>query len=840
MSTTVDNADQSNVTGGSELGKQVVLGETVVAGTGSNVQKEGGKTAFTDLEAFFRREVKIYNFTLAGTDITGALSTQMPLLCPYARLRSNAAIYARMKGYKYFKADCVVRFSVDAPSNAYGAYLFTALPMGTHDLDRPTANFLTQTNSFQGTQCDYHGVMNIGLGNAVEFRLPFFHNKEWAKTNPGTLDTDTWGYAMWALNCHCWCPLRNATGSDALSLTVNVWAHFENIQFMSPQLEGKRAYPSKDDKWLSKSLVDAAGAAGGMSEVPVIGAYATPAAAGLSVAATLADMMGFTRAQKTEDPRPMMSRLFSSLTTVAGNDTSENVALYPGTSSSIDPSLVAPVQEDQLSLDYLLQKWTVVAQVTWSASAAVGSNLVNIPVTPGQCLASGTNTYYPSPAGFIGTPFTYWRGGMEYMVYIPVSSFHKGRLQICWADKKHTSHATDPTNQLYNVLMDVTSSNRLCFKVGWQSDLPALRMRISNAAAGDLFINGNVGVYVASPLLAPDPNTSTIVTILARACPDMRFTLPKAVEESDLYGSSDSVLTTWTLEGGVVGESSEEIDCIELVPSVGTLFGSMGGNIETFESIRPLLQKFTHYWRGKLSQAPHFFVFPLRAAPPLSGYPLSTWSGTNFLIPPAPFWTQNNGQTPGYGTNCWKPYFTWYGWYTAMYAGITGGARMKIHAAPISQADVAAAERPITVIANNINAQVVFAASDNQPSSGDASSVGAAHNAWQVIKDTNGAEFNFPSYCVQRLFEPRGAPQNVGGANFDPDSSEGSHGRVHERVMFGFPYAHTLPTGSDYVLNFFYAGSSDASCTMFKMCPRMIYRVRNEKPPQFEALELSY
>jgi hypothetical protein len=820
MSTTTDNAEQSNVTGKSEVGQVVILGETVKSGVNSMQKDSLNGANMTDLEAFFRREVKVTSFTIAGTDSMNPFTSKLSLFCPFKELKLNAAVFARMKGYRYYKADCVIRFTVDAPANAYGCYVFSAMPVGYHDQMIP-ANILNESNNgYQCTQCDIHGVMNIGLGNSVELKLPFFHNREWAKVSPMAVSGEEYPH-MWLVDCYCWHPLSNATATDAISLTVTAWAHFENVQFMSPRVEGKRSFPSKGDKWLSTNLGIAAGAMGGMSEVPVIGAYATPAAAGLSVAATLADMMGFTRKQKTEDPMPVMQRLFSGLTTVAGNDTSENLALYPGTTSSIDPSLVAPVTEDQMSLDYLLQKWTVVAQVIWTAGTAVGTRLLGLPVTPGLCLQS-SSYLLPTVPGFIGCPFTYWSGGMEYMFYIPVSSFHKGRLQILWADDLISSFSVDPTNQLYNVLMDVTATNRLCVKVGWQSDRPALRMRMATTAPIKEFRNGNLHIFVSSPLIAPDPNTTTTITVLARACPDMRFAMPKAVEPSLAAGDADDFLTSFHLEGGVVGESSEEIDCIDLVPSSCKAFGVMAGTVETFESVRPLLQKFTQYYRTKLSTAPHLYQFPLRAAPPINHAALEVDPNATFMIPAAPIWTNNSGIALGSGDR-WVPHFTWYGWYTSMYAGVTGGGRMKIHAATLNQSDVAAAERPITVIATLINDnQILNEIADAARTVGDASSAGSANSAWQVIKDTNGAEFNFPSYCLDRLFEPRGLMPNMSNAT-------GLFIRDVEKIQIGFPYAHTLPSGNDYVLNFFYAGSSDACGVMFKKVPRVIYR-RDEAP----------
>jgi len=152
-----------------------------------------------------------------------------------------------------------------------------------------------------------------------------------------------------------------------------------------------------------------------------------------------------------------------------------------------------------------------------------------------------------------------------------------------------------------------------------------------------------------------------------------------------------------------------------------------------------------------------------------------------------------------------------------MYVGVTGGARIKILSSTLNQEDVAAANRAVVVVASSLQDYENFDGSDNAISVGDACSSGMIHSGWQVLTDSVGAEFNFPGYNYEYLYEPRSIVPNV-------DNSQAR--REMQRIRIGFPAHHTLPTGSDKILNFFYAGSSDANGVYFKKVPMMKFERR--------------
>jgi hypothetical protein len=810
MSTTSAEDKQSNVTVSGNVGTFVEVSEMTVAGASSEQKTNPMDSRLNDLEQFFRRPVRITGFYLNSVDALNA--SVVSAFDPFDKLRQNTAVAKKMHNFHFYRADVVLKFEVEAPSSYYGAYVVTAMPIGHHDIVE--VGEINDTNNPWQCPQTIHGVLNIGCGNSVELRLPFMHNKEWAKMSVSDSINE---YArMWEVRCFCWCPLRSATSDDVTNeLTVHVYAHYENMQFMCPRVEGKKhQYPSKEDK-MSTKVASAGSLMQSMSEIPIIGGYLKPVAAGLSVAATALDKMGFTRAQKEETPSVTVTRPFSALTSVAGYDTSENIAMYPGTSSSIDASLVGPSGMDELSLDFLWTKWTVVKQVQWLGTSPYGTFLATLPVTPGLThMEVGNNYYYPSPAAYVGHPFTFWHGSMQYMFYVPLSAFHKGKLQVFWSRSPITVLTTDITNQLYNVVFDVTNSNRLCVEVDWQHPNSMLRMMVTPGGTQiDGFANGYLHLMVAGSLQGMSPTALTYVTILARPSPNLRFSVPKAVEPGS--GGADAFATSWYLQGGFVVADEEEIECVKLVPSSHSTFGSAGASFETFDSVRPLLQKFTHFFRCKLSEANHW-TFPHYLGPPTQYEYMRDTSETHnvFALPYSPSWSMNYGELFG---RLNTPYFTWYGWMSQMYVGVTGGARIKILSSTLNQEDVAAANRAVVVVASSLQDYENFDGSDNAISVGDACSSGMIHSGWQVLTDSVGAEFNFPGYNYEYLFEPRSIVPNV-------DNSQAR--REMQRIRIGFPAHHTLPTGSDKILNFFYAGSSDANGVYFKKVPMMKFERR--------------
>lgn len=88
-------------------------------------------------------------------------------------------------------------------------------------------------------------------------------------------------------------------------------------------------------------------------------------------------------------------------------------------------------EEDPCANADLFRRWVAYSAVAWPASAGIHTILMNMDVTPGLATLAGpvtTGSRIFSTGGYVGLPFDYWRGDMEFMVEVLASPLHRGAL----------------------------------------------------------------------------------------------------------------------------------------------------------------------------------------------------------------------------------------------------------------------------------------------------------------------------------------------------------------------------------------------------------------------------
>jgi len=264
---------------------------------------------------------------------------------------------------------------------------------------------------------------------------------------------------------------------------------------------------------------------------------------------------------------------------------------------------------------------------------------------------------------------------MEYYVYVPVSSLHRGALQFLWAPDEDGFLNSEQTSQLPNVILDVSNGSEFHFTVGYQSHHTVLRNEV---LSGNLFArsvpfggalstelyNGIFYVKVNTPLTAMAGPTSTTCFIFARACEDMEFSVPRETISSFVGDSGDDQMTfreSFAYQMAL-GDGHDTLQSFVLVPPSGPSRTHEVTSGESFMSVRPFFQKFTQIPLG-----------------------VSVWlnaSASEYVYVPH-FGAVNFGLGDdfiqvGPGNNGVENFtFSWFVHYTLMYWGIAGGTRYK-------------------------------------------------------------------------------------------------------------------------------------------------------------------
>jgi len=410
----------------------------------------------------------------------------------------------------------------------------------------------------------------------------------------------------------------------------------------------------------SKMAGMVASAAESLSTLPVIGSFAATAGAVARGAESVLSWFGFTREFDERMPIPVTQRSITNVAHVDGTDPSDLAALMSANEVSIDPTLNGFASEDCLALADFMSRWVLVDTFVWSSADPSMRWLSSVPVTPSYCRQfaeeDGDNLFLTT-AGYVGLPFSYWRGTMEYLIIIPVSKFHRGALQLVWTPLGAALDGTDVTNVSLNVIFDVSENVDREVVVGFARENPVLHNTIitDRVPIVDLgSTNGTLHFRVINPLVAQASTASTSVFVFARG-KNVQFGVPRDslryIDEAPLPNPLEVLLYDQVVlqAKGALGDDSDlGVARTVLVPESGTypsdkiLFG------EEIVSIRALLQKPS-------------LIRMLSFAP-----------ATNIVLPM--YFTMPGRDWDGGAQRVW----TWSAYYRAPFLGFAGSERVKM------------------------------------------------------------------------------------------------------------------------------------------------------------------
>jgi hypothetical protein len=615
-----------------------------------------GRGNIVSSDDVFSRDVLLRTFSISSTDTALVnLTGDYDIFHEYL---SSPLVNQYLSAFRYVSCDLIVTVRLVAPGSCYGVYNVQALCDG--GIRSPTSWIFDEAPNdtpYTSTQ-DLHTFVNVDLKNDAVFHLPWVNSVD-SVTIPVSR-VECWRMLIWALS-----PIQNTLSDTVAYGTLQVYARMgphRNLE--SLQYQSKTVHKPVDERFPTKSKdrpkvsAVASKLSSGVSMLagmfPVIAPYALPTAAGLASLSTLADAFGFTREAKPLMPEPTTLRVSSSLANYDGTDASDVCALSVANSTMIDGVPGGGESVDEMSFPSLFERWTIVDITTLTPTS---TGIVNtFPVTP-FLRTSTLGVSYTTIGGYCGMPFAKWRGGMEYMIYIPSSSNMQGSLQVLWDPYTlpRTSYADDPTNRLANTIIDLKGTSRTILEVGYSNPNPCMSKEFLSSGAMSLNANGQLVYYMNAPLTAPRVTGFTVqVILLARPMQDMSFGHPSA---SVAWGNTTKTLTDLVYQSGPSEVDSE--NRIVLVPSSPYPTADLMWG-EEINSARALCQHFTPYlpWYSEGGEGQFMLRFP--------------------HFPPPPFYNVNSFIWNNVEDGFLQPRFSYLGWYSAFYTGVRGSTRLKV------------------------------------------------------------------------------------------------------------------------------------------------------------------
>jgi len=606
------------------------------------------------LDRFLERNVALGTVILASTD---PAMSYLPAFDVWNAFLGNAAVSNKIAGYWALRGDMVVTAMVSSAATYFGLYNVEAVcAAGT-----PLTSVMGVDNAFNSTQ-DVHALMNLAQSNSVELELPFVSDCD------AYCPTDGSGATNWRINVWCLAPVRDITNiAGAPTATITFYGRFKPGYILSiPNYQMKKG---TDDRRISKGLGMASKISAGVAAVvPTIAPFAAAVSAGLAAASSVASALGFTKESDPVEPMPMTRRNFCSLTTTDGKDCSVPLSLINGASTSIDPRIGGGENDvDPMAYGALFSRPTVINFNTWTEAMTSLTVLATIPVTPMFGAATGGATQLPV-AGYVGLPFSQWRGTMRYEIFIAASNFHRGKLQVVWTPTTGTM-AHDPTNSTWNCIMDLDVEKSRIFRVGWGSNqltkacVPRVGTGTLNAAEN----NGYLTLLIHTPLKSQAGN-STVYVFTAVSCEDdMRFGVPRVGS----WSAAGTYFEAGVQVQGQIGDGEVMEDVCDLAgvstqyPLVEAAWGECVG------SVRPLMQKMSLVGNAGGLRITTTAGTGVDTGRFTTSIPFIPRIDSTAIVP-----TFVNLSTGVVTMN--TPWFSWYAYYARLFVGVRGGMRIKV------------------------------------------------------------------------------------------------------------------------------------------------------------------
>lgn len=557
-----------------ELNDIVLDTPEVVSGTVTSVVRQQRNDA-PSLDKFMSRRVSLLSEVWSSTDTA---LTVTKLMQPLATYLANPNITAKLRNYSYMRGNFVITVVVAAAPGSYGLYAVSALPTDLSTGKRAGFNGTVPTINAV-TQVDWHALVDVAVSTSIEIRLPYAGYFE-------VLPFSTFG-ASWTLYRSCFQSVSTSMASTLTTANVTYYGHFEE--------DYELAVPTYQIG-VSAALAGASEAVSGFGHV----ASATSGVVSrvLGSAAEVARGLGYSRDNQEETPTHMMTQSTSSVVSYDGNDKGYVAALQTRNSLKGDDSFCLGIERDELQIADIVARKSLLFSGPLLTSAVAETILFTLPVHPGL-------SYSPlclSTTAYVGLPFAYWRGDLDFWIYVPVSMFHRCRLQAVWSASPIPAGGTpaNVTAATYSYVFDVVPGKMQKISIGYQMEKPYSSMCQTFNIAGaegamlDPYCNGWFSLRVVTPLTTLLTSDSTSVFVFMSGGENLQFAVP-AASITVIPGSSGPPTSydymTVSYQSGVLGENNPmETVSVQLVPSPGASDPSYHFG-ESHTSIRAFMQK---------------------------------------------------------------------------------------------------------------------------------------------------------------------------------------------------------------------------------------------------------
>lgn len=371
-----------------------------------------------------------------------------------------------------------------------------------------------------------HIIMDVARQTRATVKLPFKCITPYAR-QAATLATDQ--IREMKLSLSPVTDIVDATTGTSSPWQLYVYAHLSEVELAQPtawdagyQYTSEVREASKGPISYPASIIEMASAK--LSQVPVLGPYARAVQGVAGVVKHVSKLFGFSR---PIDTSPFAYPHQEDYSSYVGNLRCKKITLDPMAEVTIDNGMYGD-NVDTLTMDNTIRRWGHNSHGTWTPAQGHSAIVIEIPVCPHYCLLLNDGYFAPSPLVYFSTMYSFWRGSIEYKIYIPVNRFIRGKLRFWWSPVRLTpTQITNRYDQITqnapSILVDVSQTVELTIIVSYAmaypyANIPLITYDYNNLGPNSL--NGWLYCTVEEPMLAQSESYAADLLIMHRAGDD--------------------------------------------------------------------------------------------------------------------------------------------------------------------------------------------------------------------------------------------------------------------------------------------------------------------------------
>lgn len=546
---------------------------------------DSDRTANVEMNEFFSRPVRIFNFTWNESDTIKTITN----IAPWNLYFTDARVQYKLNNYAFIRAKLKVKILINASPFYYGAMMALYTPL--QNLVPNTVVTDPGNRELIPYSQRPHVWLNPQNNEGATMEFPFFYHQNWLNASSANDMLQ-----MGQLSFVNYTTLQSANGAVGTGVSIAVYAWAEDVELSGPTV----ALSTQGDEYgkgpVSSVATAIAKTAGKFSSVPFIGRFATATRIGASAVSSIASLFGFTNVPVIADTAPFRPEPYPKLASTASGFPIEKLTVDPKNELAIDPSVTGAKSDDELVISTLVQKESYLNSITWASTDAVDKLLYTAAVSPvlfDVVTATASSNYYMPPMCWISNMFNHWRGDIIFKFKIVASTFHKGRLRISFdpagISGNNITNTAASSNVVFTEIVDLGESNEVEFRIPYQQATSFLYLQngVTNANLGwststsPLFLYSNGGLYngtitvrVQTALTAPVASTSLSVLVFVRGAENLEFANPNQIPQSlSMFAPQSDVIDTKILGTGPSGHSEERnlVNFGEQIMSLRTL-----------------------------------------------------------------------------------------------------------------------------------------------------------------------------------------------------------------------------------------------------------------------------